>query len=75
MASASDRIELDELKSRVDLVELFRHHGLEAKKVGKNYFCRCPFHEDAEASLSINPKDRLLQCFGCKQGGDCSSGL
>ena len=51
--------DLTELKAKADLVELFRHHGLETKKVGKNHFCRCPFHEDTEASLSINPRDQL----------------
>lgn len=70
MGSLLERSELDDLKARVDLVDLFRQHGLEPKKVGKNWLCRCPFHEDAEASLSINPAERLFNCFGCEAGGD-----
>ena len=70
------RTELDDLKAQVDLVELLRHCGLSLKKVGKNWMCRCPFHyPDDTASLSVNPEERLWQCFGCKAGGDALSFL
>lgn len=70
MTPTIDRTELEDLKARVDLVELFRSHGLEPKKKGKNWLCHCPFHEDREASLSVNPARRLWNCFGCEAGGD-----
>ena len=71
MTPTIDRQELDDLKSRVDLTELFRQYGLEPKRRGKNWFCHCPFHDgDAEASLSINNERRLWQCFSCKAAGD-----
>ena len=70
MTPTLDRAELDELKSRVDLVELFRSRGLELKKQGKNWMCRCPFHDDEKASLSINNERRLWRCFGCTAAGD-----
>lgn len=69
------RPELDELKARVDLVGLVRASGLELKRVGQNWFGRCPFHDDSEASLSVNPAERLWNCFGCEAGGDCFSWL
>ena len=69
-AATQTREELDNLKARVDLVELFRSRGLEPKKKGKNWLCRCPFHDDSEASLSINSQRGLWQCFGCKAAGD-----
>ena len=65
-----DRQELVSLKARVDLVELVRHSGLELKKKGKNWLGRCPFHEDGQASLSVNGKEGLWNCFGCEAGGD-----
>ena len=71
MTPTIDRQELDELKARVDLLALVEASGLELKRVGKNWFCRCPFHEDREASLSVNPESRLWNCFGCEAGGDC----
>jgi len=75
MTPTKDRTAIDDLKSRVDLVELFRSQGLELKRKGRNWFCRCPFHEDGEASLSVNPTRRLWQCFGCQAGGDALSFL
>ena len=70
MTPTLDRQGLDELKNRVDLVELFRSRGLDPKKRGKNWLCCCPFHDDQTASLSINNERRLWQCFGCKAAGD-----
>lgn len=63
-----NRDELDSLKARVDLAELVRQSGLELKKKGKNWLCRCPFHDDEKASLSIN--GHLWNCFACEAGGD-----
>lgn len=70
MTPTLDRKELDELKARVDLVDLFRDSGLQPRKKGKNWLCICPFHDDREASLSINNERRLWQCFSCKAAGD-----
>ena len=70
MTATLSRTELEDLKNRVDLVELFRSCGLELKKKGRNWLCRCPFHADATASLSINPARQLWNCFGCEAGGD-----
>lgn len=30
----------------------------------------CPFHDDREPSLSVNLKNGLWQCFGCRASGD-----
>lgn len=64
------RDEIDALKERVDLVEAIRAAGVELTPRGKNLFGLCPFHPDDKPSLSVNPKTRLWQCFGCKAGGD-----
>ena len=71
MTPTLDRQELDDLKARIDLLALVEASGLELKRVGTNWFCRCPFHEDREASLSVNPEARLWNCFACDAGGDC----
>ena len=70
MTPTPDRKELDDLKARVDLVELFRRYGLEPQKKGKSWLCLCPFHPDDKASLSISPERGLWRCFGCKAAGD-----
>ena len=64
------RSDLDHLKSQVNLVELMRTHGIELKAVGKNFTALCPWHEDKEASLVVNPEKQLYNCFGCEAKGD-----
>ena len=64
------RSDLDQLKARVDLVELMRSTGLELKKTGKNFLACCPWHDDKEASLVVNPEKQLYNCFGCDAKGD-----
>ena len=64
------RADLDQLKARVDLAELMRSSGLELKKTGKNFLVRCPWHDDEEASLVVNPEKQLYNCFGCEAQGD-----
>src|SRR5690606_5692872 len=44
--------------------------GIMLKKNGKGYTGLCPFHEDTNPSLSVNPSKNLWQCFGCGTGGD-----
>jgi DNA primase catalytic core len=39
------------------------------KKGGKDLLGRCPFHEDATASLVVTPAKNLWHCFGCGIGG------
>jgi len=63
-----DRIE--SIKNTVDLVALVNAKGITLKKNGKSYFGLCPFHNDKNPSLSVNPSKNLWQCFGCGAGGD-----
>jgi DNA primase catalytic core len=42
---------------------------VELKKAGKDMLGRCPFHDDAEASLVVTPAKNLWHCFGCQVGG------
>ena len=70
-----DRTDLEALKASVDLAELMRSHGIELRQVGKNLVATCPWHEDKEASLVVNPKKQLFHCFGCKTKGDALSFL
>jgi len=68
-----DREEVDNLKAHVNLAELIRSSGLDLKKKGKNWLCRCPFHDDQTASLSV--QGQLWNCFACEAGGDALTWL
>jgi len=61
---------IEAIKQGVDLSALVKSRGIDLKKNGKGYFGLCPFHDDTNPSLSINPSTNLWQCFGCGTGGD-----
>lgn len=64
------RQDLETLKANTDLVELMRSYGIELKPVGRNLTALCPWHDDKEASLVVNPEKQLYNCFGCDAKGD-----
>jgi DNA primase catalytic core len=60
----------DDLKSRVDIVSLFSHFGVQLTKKGKSYTGLCPWHDDTNPSLSVDKEKGLYNCFGCGESGD-----
>lgn len=62
--------EKDEIKSRVDIVELFDQFGVRLTHKGKGFAGKCPWHEDKEPSLSVDREKGLYHCFGCGESGD-----
>ena len=65
----ANAVDIQDLKASIDLVGLFESYGIEVKKSGSQYECRCPFHDDKTASLKITPEKGLWNCFGCDAGG------
>ena len=61
---------IEEIKTGVDLAALVRAKGIHLKRNGRSYKGLCPFHDDKNPSLSVNPTTNLWQCFGCGAGGD-----
>ena len=61
--------EIERLKEAVPVERLVEASGIELKKGGKDLLGRCPFHEDATASLVVTPAKNLWHCFGCGVGG------
>jgi DNA primase len=61
--------EIERLKEAVPVQRLVEASGIELKKGGKDLLGRCPFHEDATASLVVTPGKNLWHCFGCGAAG------
>ena len=61
--------ELDELRSKADIVDVISHY-IQVKKVGRTYRARCPFHDDHDPSMHINPEMQIYKCFVCGAGGN-----
>jgi len=61
--------ELGRLKEEVSVERLVAVSGVTLKKAGKDMLGRCPFHDDAEASLVVTPAKNPWHCFSCQVGG------
>ena len=60
---------LDEIRDRVDLVELIGSY-VTLKRAGNAYKGLCPFHREKTPSFTVNPTRQIFHCFGCGAGGD-----
>lgn len=58
MARIPDSV-IEGIKARTDLVALVKSRGVVLKKAGAVYKGRCPFHDDATPSFTVNPAKRL----------------
>jgi DNA primase len=67
-----NEFEKDDIKVKVDIVELFLEFGVELKKTGKSFQGLCPWHNDTKPSLFVNREEGYYKCFGisCGETGD-----
>lgn len=66
------RSAVDEIKSRVDIVDLITESGVQLRRSGRNYMGFCPFHDNKRTpSFAVWPDSGRWYCFGeCGEGGD-----
>jgi len=62
----------DEIKSRIDIVDLVAEAGVKLRKTGRNYTGFCPFHANKHTpAFVVWPETGTWRCFGeCNEGGD-----
>ena len=63
---------IDEVKSRIDIVELAGEAGVKLRRSGRTYTGFCPFHSNTRTpAFVIWPESGTWRCFGeCNDGGD-----
>ena len=63
---------IDEVKSRIDIVDLVSEAGVKLRKTGRNYTGFCPFHDNKRTpAFVVWPESGTWRCFGqCNEGGD-----
>jgi DNA primase len=63
---------IDEIKARIDIVDLVSEAGVKLRHAGKNYTGFCPFHENKHTpAFVVWPESGTWRCFGqCNEGGD-----
>ena len=67
----NNKIDINELKERVKIKDLFEHFGIKLVNAGnKRHKCLCPFHKENNPSCTIYEETNSFNCFGCNTGGD-----
>lgn len=64
-----------EIKNRLDLVDVVQDYGVQLRKSGRNYAGFCPFHPNTRTpAFYVFPESQTWRCFGaCAEGGDVFS--
>jgi len=63
---------LDEIKAKIDIVDLVSEAGVKLRHAGRNYTGFCPFHDNKHSpAFVVWPETGTWRCFGsCNEGGD-----
>ena len=64
-----DRSFIDDLLSRIDIVEIIGQ-TVQLKKHGSGYKGLCPFHAENTPSFNVSSSKQFYHCFGCGASGD-----
>jgi DNA primase len=61
---------LSAIKNAIDIVTLVGDYLGPLRRVGSKYKALCPFHDDHNPSLELNPERQSFKCWSCGAGGD-----
>lgn len=60
---------IEQVRESNDVVDVISDY-VQLKRSGRNYFGRCPFHNEKTPSFSVSPDKQIYHCFGCGAGGN-----
>ncbi len=63
----------DEIKSRLDIVDVIREYVPSLKAVGMNFSALSPFKREKTPSFYVSPDKQIWHCFSTDKGGDVIS--
>ena len=61
--------QINEIRSKIDIVELISEYVPLTKK-GKYFWGKCPFHNDNNPSMSVDPNRQTYTCWSCHNSGN-----
>ncbi|BAH69851.1 hypothetical protein MBIO_0586 [Mycoplasmopsis fermentans PG18] len=60
---------VDSIIASNDIVDVINSFVTLSKK-GRSFVCICPFHQDTNPSMNVDPKKQIFKCFVCQVGGN-----
>lgn len=60
---------IKDILNKADIVQVISAY-INVIKKGNGYVSVCPFHDDHNPSMQINPKLQIFRCFSCGTGGN-----
>jgi hypothetical protein len=73
-ATGGERIDWRDIKGRVDLARIATALlGTAAKRQGCRLLWPCPFHNDRNPSMEVDPQRGTWKCWPCNLGGDAAT--
>ena len=60
---------IDQVRQASDIIDVLSEF-LPLKKRGRNWLCKCPFHNEKTPSFSVSQDKQIYHCFGCGKGGN-----
>ena len=61
----------EEIKQRLDIVDLIGSSGVQLRKAGRNFMGFCPFHPNTRTpAFYVFPHTQSYYCFSCHKAGD-----
>lgn len=63
------KFNVDEIKLNASCVDVIGSY-LQLRRMGANYICKCPFHNEKSGSFTVSPTKNIYTCFGCGKTGD-----
>lgn len=61
---------INEIRNKVDIVDVISSYNIILSTRGKNYFGVCPFHDDHSPSMSVSKEKQIYTCFSCGATGN-----
>ncbi len=66
--------EKERIREAIDIVDLIEHHyAIPLHRAGRKFKGHCPWHDDKDPSLQVDPDRQTFICYPCQIGGDVFS--
>ena len=61
--------DINNIRAKADIVDIINDY-IPLTQKGRNYVCRCPFHDDNSPSLTVSREKQIYKCFACGATGN-----